>query len=209
MPHDSDGSIPTRLTLLARLKDRADQRSWQEFFDTYRRLVYGVARQAGLSESEAQDAVQETFLAVSKSIERFRPDPARGSFKNWLLQITRRRIADQYRQRDKRVVAGSSTPDDSTGTATIERVPDPASLVQDEVWETEWRQNLASVAMERVKNRVRPKQWLIFRQLVIEERTSRQVAEQCGVSLAQVYVAKHRVGAEIKKEVRRLQKRMP
>ncbi len=60
----SDEFIPTRASLLGRLKNWDDQRSWQEFYDTYRHLIYSVASKAGLSDPEAEDVVQETFLSV-------------------------------------------------------------------------------------------------------------------------------------------------
>ena len=53
---DSD-SIPTRQSLLARLKDVGDQESWRDFFDTYWRLVHATALKAGLTETEAQEVV--------------------------------------------------------------------------------------------------------------------------------------------------------
>ena len=61
-----DELIPTRATLLHRLKDWQDQSSWQQFFDTYWKLIYSFALKSGLTEQEAQDAVQETLLAVAK-----------------------------------------------------------------------------------------------------------------------------------------------
>src|SRR5687767_3382272 len=91
--------LPTRLTLLSRLKDLGDSASWQTFFDTYWRLIFSVARKAGLSEAEAHDVVQETIIAVSKQMPGFRYDRARGSFKSWLLTITHRRIHDHLRKR--------------------------------------------------------------------------------------------------------------
>ena len=54
---DAD-SIPTRQSLLARLKDWEDQASWREFFDTYWRLIHAVALKAGLNEVEAQEVVR-------------------------------------------------------------------------------------------------------------------------------------------------------
>jgi RNA polymerase sigma-70 factor (ECF subfamily) len=54
--------------LLVRLKDWGDQKSWQDFFDTYWRLIHSVAIKAGLSEAEAQDVVQETVLTVAKKL---------------------------------------------------------------------------------------------------------------------------------------------
>ena len=55
--------IPTRATLIQRLKNWQDQASWQDFFDIYSPLIYGVARKRGLTISEAEDVVQETLLA--------------------------------------------------------------------------------------------------------------------------------------------------
>ena len=61
-----DELIPTRRSLLIRLKDWNDQESWKEFFDTYWKLLHGVATNAGLNDAEAQDVVQDTVLSVAK-----------------------------------------------------------------------------------------------------------------------------------------------
>ncbi len=205
MANDLDDSIPTRQSLLARLKNWEDQRSWQEFFDTYWRLIYGVAVRAGLSDTEAQEVVQETVLCVARGMGEFRVGAAYGSFKGWLLVITRRRIADQFRKRDRHI---RPTPCADGSTPTIERIPDPASLVGDAVWEEQWRRNVADVATARVKQRVSPKQWLLFQLSVLKELPAREVASRCGVSLARVYMAKYRIGAQIKQEARRLERKM-
>jgi RNA polymerase sigma-70 factor (ECF subfamily) len=86
--------IPTRYTLLSRLEDRGDQDSWRDFFDTYWRLIYSVAIKSGLSEAEARDVVQETIISVARDIHKFKRDRARGSFKGWLRNLTRWRVAD-------------------------------------------------------------------------------------------------------------------
>src|SRR6188768_4080138 len=93
----TDSLLPTRRSLLSRLRDCEDQAGWREFFDTYWRLIYNVARKSGLTDSEAQDVVQETVLTIAKSIGKY--DRKAGSFKGWLLNTTRWRIADQFRKR--------------------------------------------------------------------------------------------------------------
>ena len=55
------------------------------------RLIYSVAIKAGLSDADAQDVGQDTVLSVAKKIGEFKSDPALGSFKGWLMLITRRR----------------------------------------------------------------------------------------------------------------------
>src|SRR4051794_35550635 len=111
--------IPTRASLLSRLKDWDDQEGWREFFETYWRLIYHTSIKAGLSDAEAQDVVQETVLSVCKSMKTFKYDAKYGSFKAWLLRLTQWRILDQLRKRQK----GLSFPtmdETSTGTALVE-----------------------------------------------------------------------------------------
>jgi len=100
--------VPTRYTLLSRLRDWEDNDSWKEFFDTYWRLIYSVARKSGLTEVESQEVVQETVISVAKHIHKFRHDRKLGSFKGWLRNLTRWRIelaAARLRRSDGTVAA--------------------------------------------------------------------------------------------------------
>src|SRR5438132_13816465 len=116
--------IPTRASLLARLKDLGDDRSWTEFLMIYRGLVRRCALNAGLSEADADEVFQETVIAVSKRMPSFCYDPAVCSFKTWLYQIVRARIADHYRQRGRRVeVAEPVASNEDTSTAPLDRIP--------------------------------------------------------------------------------------
>src|SRR6059058_5511900 len=108
--------IPTRRSLLSRLKQWDDQESWQDFFNTYWRLIYSVARRAGLGDGEAQDVVQETVAAVARQMPNFKYDPQAGSFKSWLLLITRRRILDHLRKEYRRVKVDEPIPREGEGT---------------------------------------------------------------------------------------------
>ena len=68
---NDDQFIPTRRSLLSRLKSWDDQASWREFFTTYGRLIYCIAIKAGLTDAEAQDVVQETIIIVARKIAAF------------------------------------------------------------------------------------------------------------------------------------------
>src|SRR5437868_13823210 len=126
------GLLATRRSLVDRLANWDDQRRWQDFFDTYWKLIYSTARKSGLTDSEAQEVVQETVITVAKKIDKLHYDPALGSFKSWLLQITRWRIADQFRKRDPGEAKRPRAIDDRL-TATIDRVPDSHVVDLDEV----------------------------------------------------------------------------
>lgn len=201
--------IPTRLSLLSRLKRWDDQGSWREFFDTYWKFLYCVAVKSGLSDEDARDVVQETVVAVAKGLRDGRFKAAEGSsFKAWLQLIVRRRVADHLRKR-RLPVAEPATPIDETArTPTVERVAAPDTDVVIEVWEEEWAKNLADAAIERVKHRVEAKQFQMFDLYVLKDWPVREVARTLKSNVAQVYLAKHRVTAMIKQETERLRKRM-
>jgi RNA polymerase sigma-70 factor (ECF subfamily) len=199
-------TLATRASLLGRLKDFDNQPSWQEFFNTYWRLVYSAGLKAGLTPEEAQDAVQETFVAVAKNIGEFRYDPARCSFKSWLLLITRQRIIWQLRKRPPAGAASGRAADDTARTATVDRIPDEASLNLDAHWEAEWTNNLMAAALETVKRRAKPKQFQIFDLAALQNWPVQDIARTLKVSAAQVYLVRHRVGLLLKKELLRLAK---
>src|SRR5947207_12829164 len=98
MNTESEDYLPTRESLLLRLRKWDDETSWAEFFETYWRLIYSVARRAGFNDAEAQDVVQETVITVARKVPEFKYDPTIGSFKGWLLTLTHSRIQDQIRK---------------------------------------------------------------------------------------------------------------
>ncbi len=205
---DPDEFIPTRASLLSRLKDWEDQTSWREFFDTYGRLIYGVARKAGLSDAEAQDVLQETLLAVAKKMPGFTYDPGVDSFKGWLLTVTEWKIADQFRKRsgvqNQSLLTSAATRREGTGTAVLDRVADPAGFDLQAIWDGEWQAHLLRTALDRVKRRAQPAHFEMYYLHVIKEQPARDVARTLGVSVAQIYLAKHRLGSLLKKELKRL-----
>ena len=214
MPERPFDPIPTRHSLLNRLKDWGDQTSWQDFFDTYWRLIYNVAVKAGLSDTEAQEVVQETVITVANKIVEFKTDPARGSFSAWLMQTTRWRIADQFRKRQAGLSStpGGDTPalqgEDTGLTDAINRVPDPAGVRLETVWNEEWEKNLTAAALEQVKSQVSPRQFQMFDLHVLQNLSVRDTARTLQVRVASVYMAKYRISRMLKKEVQKLQKKM-
>jgi RNA polymerase sigma-70 factor (ECF subfamily) len=200
--------IPTRATLIHRLKNWQDQSSWQDFFDTYWQLIYRVAIKRGLSESEAQDVVQETMVAVAKHMPGFKYDPKVGSFKAWLLNLTRWRITDQYRKRARYAESHAVLDENATGTSVIEKVPDETDHNLSTVWDSEWERNILSAALAKVKRKVDPQRFQMFDLYVNKQWPPGKVAEAFGVPVAQVYLAKHRVTDALREEVKRLEVNM-
>lgn len=195
----------TRKSLIARLDNWEDQRTWDEFYQTYWRLIYAVAIKAGLRSEEAFDCVQETILSIAKQSKKQLYDPEQGSFKTWLMNMTRWRINDQFRKRKKDTAMLEGEWADDRKTAVIDRVEDPNGDVLERLWDVEWKQGIADAALSRVKAQVSPKQYQIFDYYVIRQWDADKVQKKLNVSMAQVYLAKHRVGAVLKKELAKLE----
>jgi RNA polymerase sigma-70 factor (ECF subfamily) len=211
MAKPQDDSYPTRSSLLHRVKDTQDHQSWQQFSDTYSKLIFGFAMKAGLTEDEAQEVVQETMIAAAKHLPGFRYDPKVCAFKTWLLNLSNWRVQDQLRKRQvpsapqpgrTRGVAG----DDPTRTATVERIPDPAGAELEAIWDREWQMTLRDAALAKVKAQCDLKQWQIFDLYVLKEWSVREVTKALGVSAGRVYLTKHRISALVKKELKRLER---
>jgi len=196
--------LATRSSLLRRLKDWNDSRSWQEFFDIYWELIYGVAIKSGLTAAEAEDVVQETVITVASKMPEFQYDPAR-SFKAWLLNTARWKIVDQFRKRLPRREGAERRTDETARTSTVDRIPDPAGPEFDAVWETEWKTSLQDMALERIRRKVNPKHYQVFDLYVLKQWSVGKVASALRVSEAQVYQVKTRLLKQLKTEVSRLE----
>jgi RNA polymerase sigma-70 factor (ECF subfamily) len=201
--NDKDKLIPTRKSLLSRLKNWDDQESWRDFFDTYWQLIYRAGVKAGLTEAEAEDVVQETVICALKSMKDFHYAQTNSSFKSWLLRLTSWRIKDQMRKRVPHIAA-SRRDHAATETATIEKLADPATLEWEEAWENDWELNLLHAAIQRLKKRVDSKTYQIFDLLVFKDLPVARVAQGFQISRAKVYLIKHRVSKLLKAEVDRL-----
>ena len=205
MERPPDEFLPTRASLLGRLKDWQDHESWREFYDLYRRLIFGAALKSGLTETEAEEVLQETMLSVAKTIKEFEYDRSRCTFKSWLRHLTQKRIADEFRKRGRNPAAKAARTSTSRKTPLLESLPSPESFNLDEIWEEEWRQKILEAALERIKNQVSPEQYQIFDLCVLRKLPVKKVAAMLDVSAGQVYLARHRISRALKKEAKLLE----
>jgi RNA polymerase sigma-70 factor, ECF subfamily len=93
---------------LAHLSDEAllslvatsDDLALAELYDRFGRVAYGLALRILRDEALAQDAVQEAFLAIWRSADRFLAERAKAS--TWILTLVHRRAVDLVRREDRR-----------------------------------------------------------------------------------------------------------
>ncbi len=205
MSDSSDDSLPTRQTLLSRLRDLDDNESWRRFFDLYWRLLYNFARKSGLDDAAAREIVQDTVVSMARKMPEYHYDPARGTFRQWLMRITRRRIVDHLRRQYRRPQTADLPPE------TLEELPEHADAVTDQaqalesVWNEEWEKTIFEAALARVRETTNPRHFQAFDYCVLKAWPVSKVATTLGMNAAQVYLAKHRVSQAMKRAVRRIE----
>jgi RNA polymerase sigma factor (sigma-70 family) len=194
------GDTPSsRSSLLLRIRDTGDAEAWAQFVDLYGPLIYRFGRKHGLQDSDAADLTQNVLRAVGAAARRFEYDKKRGTFRSWLFTVARNELYKWMRGRN-RTVAGSG---DSNVQALLEQVPGKEGWQAD--WDRDYERQVLAYAVNQVRNDFRDATWEAFWQTAVQGRRPKDVGEQLQMSVGAVYVAKSRVLARIKQEVRRLQ----
>ena len=205
-------SAATSASLLFRLRDWRDTVSWGEFYRLYQKLVLGLALRSGLTPSEAEEVAQDVFKRVAETIHEFESDTERGSFRGWLMNLTRWRITDKFRERQRaaRLLAtpGRDAAPGEDHTATIERVPDPAADAGDAAWEEEWRHHVFDAALARLAPRTPARHYHAFELCHRQGWPVLRVARELGLAAPTVYVITHRLKKQLKAEVEKLESQL-
>jgi RNA polymerase sigma-70 factor (ECF subfamily) len=190
----------TRPSLLVRLRDPKDERAWDEFTAIYSPLIYRLACRKGFQDADAADLVQEVLRAVASAIDRWDPDPARGPFRNWLFRIARNMMLN--------LVASQRRHPRGTGRdevrSLLEAQPSP-SPEDSALFEMEYKRQLFRWAAERVRGEFRGTTWAAFWQTGVEGKKGQEVADALGMSIGAVYMARSRVVARLRQELRRVE----
>jgi RNA polymerase sigma-70 factor (ECF subfamily) len=82
-----------------------EERAVGELYDRFGSLVYRMALQAMPTRAEADDAVQEVFVRLWKTAERY--DDNRAALVTWVMLIARRHLVDKLRRNKARLKPGS------------------------------------------------------------------------------------------------------
>ena len=189
----------TQPSLLVRLRDRGDDLAWSEFVELYTPLIQRLARQKGLQEADAADLVQEVFGAVARWIDRYDPDPSKGSFRGWLSRIARNLILDALAARRRHP--------QGVGDTSVRRLLDaqPAPSPEDTaLFEAEYRRRVFSWAAERVRDEVSEMAWRVFWMAGVEGNNAKAVALALGTTIGTVYHYKSQVMARLRRKVQEL-----
>jgi RNA polymerase sigma-70 factor (ECF subfamily) len=165
---------------------------------------------SGLSRSDAEEVTQDVFNEVATNVTAFLARPERGSFRGWLLNLTRWRITDKVRQRQRHDDhRAPPRTDDADGRAgTVGEFRDPNIRTPDSIWEEIWRRQVLEVALENLRERVDTRHFQAFELHIAQGLSPGTVARQLELSRAHVYLIHFRLKKLLKAEVARLKARL-
>jgi RNA polymerase sigma factor (sigma-70 family) len=189
-------SPDTRASLLARLRGPRDEAAWAEFLGIYEPLVRRLARSRGLQEADADDLVQDVFRAVAGAIDRWDPDPARGSFRAWLCRIARNLTINLLAARRPGAVGSG----DTDVKRMLDRQPAPDGP-DTALFDLEYRRRLFHWAIQQVRGQFGDATWRAFERTALGGERPAEVAADMGISPGAVYVYRNRVMARIRRKI--------
>jgi RNA polymerase sigma factor (sigma-70 family) len=183
----------TRLSLLARVRNLGDGRSWSEFHAIYRPLIFGYLRSLGLKEHDANDLTQEVFCRLMAILPTFELNRRRGRFRTYLWKLTYTTLVDRARRRKVR---------DRTEEEWVRRfreADESESRKLEEAWTLRHRKRILEVILPRVRATVSSTAWACFEGRLVSRRPAAEIAAKLGITANAVYVYASRVLQEVRR----------
>ncbi|MEM6690816.1 MAG: sigma-70 family RNA polymerase sigma factor [Planctomycetota bacterium] len=178
----------TRLSLIGRLRDKADQEAWYEFVEIYEPLVFNLVSRSGVQHSDASEITQQVLTKVLTSVESRDHENASGTFRGWLYRMASNTTIDFIRknQRHSR----------SLEAADLEQIADPNQREMRE-FHLEYERQLFDWACEKVKRTVAEINWQAFWATTVIGETIPEAAKRLGISSGTIHVARSRIMSRI------------
>lgn len=179
----------TTTLLLSRLHDSTDAEAWRAFDGRFRGVVIAAAKKLGLSDADAEDAAQETLLQAVRDYQAGRYDRTKGRLSSWMVSIAHHRICDQLRKRRR----------PAAGKPPLRAADEPAAHEVAAAIELALERRICEESWQRIRDAGQGEERTIraFELTVLRGVPVAEAAEQCGMTVDQVYVSKHRVAKRL------------
>ncbi len=185
----------TSLSLLNRLRHCPESESWDRLVGLYSPLIRAWLRRYDVQDSDANDLVQEVLLTVSKDLSKFEHAGQPGAFRGWLKAILINRLRKFWRARDRHPQARG----DSDIDARLAQLDDPASEMS-RIWNREHDQYVLRQLLALAEPHFEANTWKAFCRVALDGDKPDAVAQEMGISLNAVCLAKSRVLRRLRQE---------
>ena len=190
----------TNATLLQRVKNQYDDKSWEEFNDFYRPYIYMIVRGLNIRHHDTEELVQMILIKTWKNLPKFEYDPEKGNFRSWLRRVTVNSVRNYvvtkaYKQQSLDAL------EEQKGYVYREEEFQPTEI--EAVADREWENYIFNMAWENVKDNFNEKIQSVYEQL-LQDIDPEIIAKNIDIKRNTVYIYRKRIQEKLFKEIRRL-----
>lgn len=164
--------------------------AWDRFFQVHTRRIYRAAQSYGLSATDAEDCVQDVWIAILDVLRRSGHDPGWGRFSCWMRGLIRNQVANFVRGMARQPDRGGPSLED----AVLGRDMDPVAT-----YERNERRRLVRHVLADLKQQVSATAYRLVHFRWIEECEVAEVAARLDLTSEQVWYRQHRVKKRLKR----------
>ena len=184
----------TRKSLLLRAQT-GEEHAWKDLTDLYRPLIVGWLKRQRVATRDIDDLGQEVLLSVVKYLPSFEHSGRPGAFRSWLRTIVCSRTSDYWRA----MGAGAQASGASDAAAALQQIEDPHSDLNRR-WDEEHDRYVLRCLLDLVAEEFEPTTLEAFRRVTLDGASGAEAAEELGLTVPAVYMAKSRVLKRIRQE---------
>lgn len=194
-PGAPDAMQPTPLSLLERLRTAPDETSWSRLAGLYTPLIRQWLGRQGVGPADADDLTQEILVVVFRELQGFEHNGHTGAFRRWVRGITVNRLLAFLRARNCSSARPSPWP--------LDQLEDPTRELERR-WDDEHDLVVTRRLLELIQPEFSANTWLCFHRQIVDNAPAREVADELGMSVNAVLIAKSRVLRRLRQEGRGL-----
>lgn len=148
-----------------------DELAVGDLYDRFGSLVYRMAYQTMPTRADAEDVVQEVFVRLWRTADRY--DPKRAALVTWVMLLARRHMVDRLRRVQARVRAGA-----------LEESWSPAAIGDTPHENLETNERFESV-LEKIKQ-LPELQQIVVKRAYLGGQTLKQIGTELGIPLGTI-----------------------
>ena len=188
----------TRLTLMERLKNSGDEKSWNEFNQVYRRYIYSIVKSMDVAESRIDDLIQDVLLSVWKALPGFEYNNGKGRFSSWLATITVNKVKSAKLQKSRQL---------NREHKVYEQQAEMSQNDLEKMFDKEWAAFLTQKAWENISTDLSETMRQCFEGFM-DGKKIKDIAKNLNLPENTVSVYKRRVSTIMKREIHRLREEL-
>lgn len=171
--------------------------AWDRLVGLYAPLLYHWCRRWRLQDQDLADVFQEVFKTLLLHLPAFRKERRKDTFRGWLWTITRSKVLDHFRRRQREATGAGG----SEAGALIDQQAAPEAIPETDPEEAEAHRRLIHRGLGLIRNEFEERTWQAFWRTAVEGRAPGDVAAEIGMSPGAVRVAKSRVLQRLREEL--------